>query len=145
MTRTLILSAATLLLAACATAPKPETTPAPQPAAPPAQAATGTASTGAFDPVGSYTFSANLEGQSIGGTMSITRGTDGTLGGEVTSNQGVVRLRSVTLEGRKMTAYGTLESGPEVGFVLNFEGEGFSGTFNVQGTGGTISGTRRKE
>ena len=152
MIRTLVISTAAILLAACATSPRTDIEAAPQPATqsatppvqspPPASAAPATA--GAFDPVGNYTFSADMQGQPIDGSMSITRAADGTLGGEMSSTQGAVRLRSVTLDGRRMTAYGTLENGPEISFVFNFEGERFSGTFDVQGTGGTISGTRKR-
>ena len=146
MTRTLALSAAALALAACATAPKTDMGTTPDPAVQPAQAAPPATSTaGAFDPAGSYTFSVNTQGNVIGGTMHVRKGPDGKLGGEMTSDQGALTFTWVTLEGRRMTASGVLDNGPELVFVFDFVGDEFSGTLSSQGQNvGTISGSRRK-
>ena len=147
MTRTLALSAAALALAACATAPRTDTNSAPQPAAQPAQVASPptTSTAGAFDPVGSYTFSVNTQGNVINGTMNLRKGPDGKLGGEMTSDQGSLTFTWVTVEGQRMTASGVLDNGPELVFVFDFVGDDFSGTLSAEGQNvGTISGSRRK-
>jgi hypothetical protein len=142
-------TAAVLLLSACATTPRTDVDPAPQPQAQPAgmtppAAATAPAS-GAFDPVGTYDFSVDIQGQRIGGTMAITKAQDGTLGGEMYSDQGALTFNSVTVEGRTMTASGALPNGgPSVVFVMEFAGDDFAGTFSVEGASGTIAGKRRK-
>lgn len=138
---------ALVVLAACATTPKPDVQPAPEPlpaqtTPPGSSASTGT--TAAFDPVGTYDFTANMQGQAIRGTMVLTRGPDGRLGGEVNSDQGLVIFTSITLEGRKMTAAGAVQNGPAVSFEVQFTGDEFAGNFWVQETTGTISGVRRR-
>lgn len=130
-------SAAALVLAGCATTPRSNVEPAPQPAVVPA--------TAAFNPVGEYNFSVDMQGNIINGTMALTRASDGRLGGQMSSNQGTLVFRSVSMDGRRMTAKGLLDNGPELTFVLNFvTDDDFNGTFSVQGTNGNISGTRRK-
>jgi len=137
----LLAASGALLLAACATAPRSEPEPAPQPQ----PAAATTAAATAFDPVGTYSFSVDMQGNAINGTMTITRATDGRIGGDMTSDQGTLTFSSVVIEGKKVTASGLLQNGPELTFVMEFAGDDFSGTFSAQGTtAGTISGTRKK-
>ncbi len=150
MIRTLARSTATaLMLAACATTPKPDVEVSSQPQPQPAQAAgmgmQQAATTGtAFNPVGNYTFSVDLQGQAINGLMAITRTADGTLGGEMSSDAYSLTFTSVMLEGRKMTATGVLQNGPALTFYLEFTGDVFTGSFSGEGASGTISGTRKK-
>ena len=149
MTRVHALSAAALVLTACATAPKAEPDPMPQPVPQPAVTTPPSTSTttpaGAFDPVGSYNFSVNTQGNTINGTMNVRKAADGKLGGEMTSDQGALTFNWVTLEGRRMTAGGVLDNGPELTFVFDFVGDEFSGSLLAQGQQvGTVSGARRK-
>ena len=149
MTRALALSAAALVLTACATAPKVEPNATPQPAAQPAMApppsTTTTTPAGAFDPVGSYTFAVNTQGNTIGGTMNIRKGSDGKLGGEMSSDQGSLTFTWITVEGRRVSAGGVLDNGPELTFVFDFVGDDFSGSLSAQGQQvGTVSGSRKK-
>jgi len=150
MTRALVLSAAALLFTACATAPKPDTSPTPPPAAQPMQISSppvmsSTPSSGAFDPVGSYTFSVVAQGNTIGGTMNLRKDQDGKLGGEMTSEHGSLTFTWVTLEGRRITAAGILDNGPELTFVFDFVGDEFTGLLSAQGQQvGSVSGARKK-
>ena len=149
MIRTSAASLATVLLfTACATASRPDVETVPQQAPmQPAQpaAAPATATMGTFDPVGSYTFSVNTQGNTIGGTMNVRRGQDGRLGGEMASDQGSLTFTTVNVDGRRMTAAGVLNNGPELVFVFNFAGDDFTGSLSAQGQEiGSISGSRKK-
>ncbi len=150
MTRPISFLAAAFVLAACATAPKAEPNATPQPAAQPQamttqSSAATTAPAGAFDPVGSYTFSVNTQGNTIGGTMNLRKDAEGKIGGEMTSDQGSLAFTWVTVEGRRISAGGVLDNGPELTFIFDFVGDEFSGTLSAQGQQvGTVSGARRK-
>ena len=138
-----------LLFAACATSPRTAVDPSPQPQpqtqpamATPAAAAAPTS--GAFDPVGNYTFSVNIQNNTVPGSMVITRTPDGALGGHMSSDQGSLTFNSISVEGRTVTATGVLDGGPAITFRMEFTGDDFAGSLNMQGSEGTIHGTRRK-
>ena len=111
----------------------------------PPPSTTTTTPAGAFDPVGSYTFAVNTQGNTIGGTMNIRKGSDGKLGGEMSSDQGSLTFTWITVEGRRVSAGGVLDNGPELTFVFDFVGDDFSGSLSAQGQQvGTVSGSRKK-
>lgn len=148
MIRSLALSTSTaLVLIACATTPKPDVAASsqPQPMASPAPMTTMASS--AFNPAGTWNFTADNQGQPITGTMVLTKAGDGTLGGEINSEIGTVTLTSLMADGRKLTAAGVLPNGgPEIVFAFHFvDADTFSGSFSVEGTTGSISGTRRED
>lgn len=140
----------TLALSACSRLPEPE---GPAPSAPvvatpvpaPVTTTAPPPSTG-FEPVGSYDFSADFQGQSQPGVITITRAIDGKLGATLVGGNGEqLAASSVAVEGRKVTITATIPNGPEIIFALNFEtNDKFSGTLGVQGMSGTVTGTRKK-
>jgi hypothetical protein len=157
MKRTLAAIAAIALFSACSSLPEPEgptaqtpqpavTTPpptTPPPQTPPPSTSTP-ASAGAFDPVGTFTFALDVAGTSASGTIAIAKGQDGKLGGSLNSDQGSLPLNSVAVDGRKMTL-GFDFNGTPVSIVMNFDGDKYTGTINVEGMGsGPISGERKK-
>ena len=152
MIRTLARTTATaLVLAACATASKPDVEVSSQPQPQPAQTTgmgtqqTAPAASTAFDPLGSYTFSVITQGNTIGGTMNIRKAPDGSLGGDMASDQGSLTFTSVTVDGRRVTTTGVLDNGPELTFVMDFVGDEFTGSISAQGQSvGSISGSRKK-
>lgn len=119
--------------------PRPQTSPAQTPPTPPPAAQTG-----AFDPLGTFIFAVDVGGNAAGGTITIVKAADGKLGGTVDSDQGSLTLSNVAVEGRKMTLNGMIPNGPNITFVLNFEGDKYTGTVTVETMSGTISGERKK-
>ena len=121
-TRILTTLLATATLAACATAP-----PGPPP----------------FDPVGSYTYSADLDGQTIRGTMTVERREDGYTGSVMSDMFPPLAILSVEVEGQDITI---TVAGPEgyltvAGTIADATIEGTwamgegSGTFTATKTG----------
>ena len=157
MKRSLPAIAAIALFSACSSLPEPEGPTAqtpqpavttPPPATPPPQtpppSTPAPAPAGAFDPVGTFTFMLDVAGTSASGTIAIAKGQDGKLGGSLDSDQGSLPLSSVIVDGRKMTL-GFDFQGTPVSIVMNFEGDKYTGTVNVDGMGsGPISDERKK-
>ena len=121
MTRVLTVFAA-VLITACASAPR-----AP-----------------AFDPVGTYDFSADVQGTAMAGTLQLRRTDQGLTGSFSTPASGEISLESVTTEGRKLMLKARLPDG-EVTMNLDFAADyRFTGDWSLSaGMGGSISGTRR--
>lgn len=125
--------AATVLMAACA-APAQQS--AVQEPAPQAQAA--------FNPVGSYTMTSEVQGMSIPGTLHIRRGEQGLTGTMSTQIAGELPLTRVTFEGRR----GELRAAtPQGDFIMRIEftdNDRFHGGWELAGgIAGTASGQRR--
>jgi hypothetical protein len=108
--------------------------PAPAPAAP-AQPET-------IDPLGTYDYSTEVEGQSFSGTMSIA-GTRGTYTGSITSDMGPITMRNIEVTGMELTFLGDMADGTVVAFFLTFEGDAFTGEWEAEGMTGFISGSKR--
>ena len=126
--------ACALLLGACASAP-PEPAPAAREVTPPAPAA--------VDPVGTFDFSTAVEGMAVNGTMTISRNPAGALEGTITTNiTEAIPVRSVTVTGQRMNVVADTPDGP-LNFVLEFQGDEFSGTWDLGSMAGTHSGRRR--
>lgn len=137
----------TLLLAACSSNPEP--VPAPVPAATTqtvTPAPTPPPASGAFDPVGSYDFTVEFQGQTQSGVITISKQQDGKMAGTMSGPDGsAINLSSVTVDGRKINVIATIPSGPELNMTLNFEtNDRFAGTVAVQGMSLPLTGTRKK-
>ena len=111
-----------VLTAACATTPE-------QPAA--------------LDPVGMYDFSTSLDGTPVTGTITITKTTSGYGGSIATSVTETIAVRSVTVEGQKLTVLADAPDGA-VTFVIELNGDEFAGIWTYAGMSGTHTGTRRR-
>ena len=136
---TLVRSAllATILIA-CARTSNPATEPAPSAAATPAPAAA------AFDPVGTFTFAAEVEGTTRAGTIEVRRNAQGGLVGTLHSDEGSIPLNAVAVEGRTMRVGFVLPEGADVVFLLEFQGDTFTGSWSAQGYSGPLSGARKR-
>jgi hypothetical protein len=142
-----------LLASACSSLPEPEgPTAQPPVVAPtrpvgPPQAVTPTPNPGVFEPLGTYTWSIDMNGTARTGTVTITKDDTGKLGGAFSSDMGSLPLSGVAVEGRKMTLTASIPDGSaNIVFVLNFEpnNDKFAGTWGFQGMTGVVSGERKK-
>ena len=95
------------------------------------------------DPVGVYDFSTSVEGTVVTGTITITEGTNGYGGSIATDATETIPVRSVTVEGNRMTVLADSPDGP-VSFVINLKGNDFTGTWSYAGMSGTHTGKRRR-
>lgn len=113
-----------VFLAACSGGPPPEP-PAPPP----------------LDPVGTYDCMAAVEGMEVALTLTIT-GEEGAYSGSVNSEMGPASVANIVVQGNEMTF--TVDS-PDmlVFFAVVFEGDSFTGEFDVDGMMGYISGKKR--
>lgn len=93
-----------------------------------------------FDPVGTYSYSANLEGMTISGTMTID-GSEGAYTGMLQSDMGNVPINSVMVVGQAVTIEG---SGPDGPLTLEFvvTDGAFTGTWAMGGMGGSFMGSK---
>lgn len=120
-----------LVLTACASQPDVPAAPAPPPR--PAVAA--------LTVPGSYEFATAVQGQIVSGTMSIT-GTPGDYGGRIVTNAfPEIPITGATLEGQNMTVRGNMNGG-ELILKLKFEGQQFTGTWELGADGGEFSGKK---
>jgi hypothetical protein len=119
--------------AACASAP----------ASPPAPVAPVVTAPPQVDPVGAFDFSTTVEGSMVNGTVTVAR-TDTGFGGTVTTTMTEpIPVRSVVVEGQKMTVTADTPDGPVV-FLMEFKGDDFTGTWTLGTMSGSHSGKRRK-
>jgi hypothetical protein len=96
-----------------------------------------------LNPVGTWDFTADFEGQEIAGTLEIT-GSPGAFAGSVQTDIGPdAPLSSVTIEGQIVTLIAETPDGPAV-LELTVEGDTFGGTWALGAAGGTLRGTRRR-
>lgn len=111
-----------LAVAACSGGPPPE---------PPAPV---------FDPGGTWSFSADVQGQTLQGTMRITGSEEEGWGGRLSSEMGETAMSAVRVDGTTLRF-----SIPEFGADgrLAFDGDTFSGEIGTETGGVPISGTRR--
>ena len=134
-----------LVLAACSSNPEPAPAPVPVPTQTVTPTPTPPAASGAFDPVGSYDFTVEFQGQTQSGVITITK-QDGKIAGTLSGPGGeAISLSNVTVEGRKINAVGTIPNGPELNMTMNFEtNDKFAGTVAVQGMSLPLAGSRKK-
>jgi len=127
MKRLSSLLALVVLVAACSSAPAEPAAPPPPPQ---------------LDPVGEYTFSLDVAGMALGGTMNVA-GADGAWTGEISTEMGAMPMSAIEVDGMVMTFAVDI---PEayVSFVLEFDGMDFTGQINAEGMGsGSIAGSKR--
>ena len=107
-------------LAACATAP----------AGPPP-----------FDPVGSYTYAADVNGQIIPGTMTVERGDDGYTGSVASDMFPPLSILSVEVDGQTVTIE---VAGPEGQLLIagTVSGDTIEGTWAMGEGSGTFTATK---
>ena len=94
-----------------------------------------------LDPVGDFEWSLDFDGQMMSGTMSI-EGEDGDWTGLISSDMGEMAITAIEVDGNVLTFAIDM---PEayISFMLEFEGDDFTGEFNADGMGGgAISGSR---
>jgi hypothetical protein len=130
----------------CATSPaatsrttETPSAPASQVTPPPAPVAT----TAAFNPVGTYDYTAILpDGSSAPGTMTIS-GTPGAYTGKIDrQGMGATDITSVRVDGQTLRITTNIAEG-EVTLTMNFTGNEFTGNWSIQGAEGALSGKRR--
>jgi len=96
-----------------------------------------------FEPVGLYDFTTSVQGQTIAGVIQIRRTEAGTLTGTISTElTGSMALPRVTLEGTRITMSGDTPNGP-VTVNMQVQGQEFSGSWQVPGMEGPLSGRRR--
>lgn len=124
---------------ACARPPEPAVEPTP---AAPATSAPSASST--FDPIGSYSLTADAQGTTHTGTFEIQRGAQGGLVGTLYVEGGSIPLQSVSVSGSTMRFSLVMPDGPEIALQLQFEGDAYRGTWSADGAGGPVHGARRR-
>jgi hypothetical protein len=137
------LATAVLLSAACGSTPEPQSTPTPQPVVTPAPPRPA-----AFNAIGSFDFVTMVQGEQVNGVIEIVRLDTGALGGKMTTSATPdLQLRTVTVEGRKITIESDVPDAGALVVVLNFEADNntFTGNWSLSAVGdsGNLSGKRR--
>jgi hypothetical protein len=138
------------MLAACSSA-APNTAPTPTPSAPPARAATPAPTPApapapapaGVRPEGSFSFVTEVNGTPVAGTLLITR-VNGVWGGKLTSDVfPELPVTSVLVEGKAMKVSADTPNG---GVVINmtFSGDDYTGSWELGGQTGPVSGKRVK-
>lgn len=138
-----------LLLVACATSgsQRPPAQPA-SPALPPTSTANTQASSSApvptaFDPVGMYDFTTQVNGEAVAGTLQISRNSAGGYGGSLNAaGMPPATIQSVTVSGQTMTLVADV-GGQSVTMNLTMSGNTFSGSWTGAGGAGDVKGTKR--
>lgn len=133
----ILLGAIVLSAAGCASAPA-----APPPAAPPLAALAVTAPA-PVDPVGVFDFTTTLEGSMVNGTVSIAKTATGFGGTLTTTMTEPIPVRTVAVDGQKLTVTADTPDGPVI-FLMEFKGDEFTGSWTYAGMSGTHTGKRRK-
>lgn len=131
-----------LSLAACATAntgtPAPDVTITSTTATAPVETTTSAAS---LNPVGTYKFATQVNGDAVTGTIEIT-GTPGAYGGRVvTLHFPEFTVRSASAAGQGLTVVAETPTG-NVTFRMAFTGPDFTGTWSLGGDSGAMTGRR---
>ena len=129
------LAAAATGCARSSMATPPPTSPSASPAA---------AASAARSPVGVYDYSAQLQGQDVTGTITITSAADGTYGGQVTVSTlpEPLPVTSVTTEGEKLTVSFTSPQGPSR-MEIQLSGVEFTGQWFYADQSSPLRGKRR--
>ena len=126
------IAALCLATLACASYPTPAD-PAPARAVTPAP----------VDPVGTFDFSTTVEGSIVNGVVTITK-TDTGFGGSISTNvTETIPVCGAVVDGQKLTVTAEAPEGP-IAFVMEFQGDDFSGTWTMATMSGTHTGKRRK-
>jgi hypothetical protein len=135
-----------VLAAACSSTPQPTVEPTPQPTV--STPAPTAARPAAFSPIGQFDFTTMAQGEQVNGMIEIVRLDNGAMGGKLTTTATPdLPIKSVTVDGRKVTIESEIpDAGPLV-ITLNFEADNntFSGSWAISAVGdsGTLSGKRK--
>jgi hypothetical protein len=141
----LALALATVVLGACASG-MPSATPAPSPApasssAP--QAAAAPARPAALNPVGTFEFATEVNGSPMKGVLNVA-GMSGSYTGSMKSDiTPELPLTSVAVSGQTMKVVLDTPNGAAT-INLTFTGDTFTGTWELGGAGGPLTGKRIK-
>jgi hypothetical protein len=148
-TRTPALLMAVAALAACARGPRPAAT-APQPALAPAAAAAPAAATvppaapAPVDLSGEWSFTVDLGGQTIGGTITLTRSGTGYTGQALPDGMSAAPLRSAQITGSRVQMVFDAPDGEAVfDGQLSADRRSLSGTVAYNGQTLTFNATKR--
>lgn len=91
--------------------------------------------------IGAYTFVTDVNGTPVSGTLVITRD-NGTWGGRMTSDVfPQLPVTSVGVEGQTVRVTADTPNG-SVQIVMNFVGDDYSGTWELGGQQGAVTGKR---
>lgn len=94
-----------------------------------------------FDPVGSYTYQAEAQGQLVGGQITIT-GSEGAYGGQITSDLlPPIAITGVEVVDNLVTV---IAAGPEgeLYVEMTMDGPTFTGSWSMAGMGGGFEGRK---
>jgi hypothetical protein len=123
----MIAAALLLFVAACAPAPIASPPPLPPPAA--------------LNPVGVFEFTTAVDGNEVRGSVEVT-GQPGAYGGTVrTSITPDIPVTGVTVTGQTLLVAASTPDGP-LTFALTFNGDAFTGRWELNGDGGDVTGHR---
>lgn len=137
-----------VLLAACATSgsqrPPAEPASAAVPSAPATPATSSTrATTAAFNPVGTYDFTTDVNGDAVAGTIEISKSSAGALTGSLNAaGMPPSTVSSVTVNGQTMTLVADV-GGQAITMTVTMNGNAFTGNWTGAGGSGAIKGTKR--
>lgn len=98
----------------------------------------------ALDPLGTFTFTAQVASDTIAGSFEINGPAGGYTGRISTPLTGDLPTRSVTVRGQRMTIVAATPDGGAVTLNLLFTGDSFVGSWAGAGGGGAVSGTRAR-
>jgi ABC-type transport system substrate-binding protein len=131
-----------LAAAACA-APAQQAPPAPAPTPTPTPTP---AQQQAFDPVGTYDFSTQVQGMPVTGALTLRRADDGRITGVISTDMtGEMQLQSVTLEGRRAIMRSSTPDGELYMQVEFLQDDRITGGWELStGPAGSIAGQRRR-
>jgi hypothetical protein len=102
-----------------------------------------TSSAASLNPVGTYEFATEVNGDAVTGTMEIT-GTPGAYAGRVvTLRFPEFTVRSASAEGQVLTVVAATPTG-DVTFRMAFTGQTFAGTWSLGGDTGPVTGRRTR-
>ena len=133
------------LALACARPPEPALEPTPAaPATSTAPATSAPSASSTFDPIGSYSMTADAQGTTYTGTFEIQRGAQGGLVGSMNLEGGNIPLQGVSVTGSTLRFSIVMPDGPEIAVQLQFEGDAYRGTWSTDGASGPVHGARRR-
>lgn len=115
-----------------------QATPEPQPQVQPQPAPQ------AFDPVGIYDFTTEVQGTAVRGVLTLRRGDQGLTGSISSDVTGELPLQQVTMDGRRAELRSTTDEGALVMRVEFLEDDRITGGWELSGgLSGSVAGQRR--
>lgn len=144
-----LVSLSVVVLAACSSAaptpaPAPASAPGPRAAATaaaPAPAPTPAAKPAGLNAAGTYSFATDVNGTPVAGTLVLTRTSTGWAGRLTSDVFPELPVTGVVVEGQTMKVTADTPNG-SVTIIMNFTGNDYSGTWELGGQTGPVSGKR---